>query len=315
VGYGDVTAHTDIEMIWSFVVMLFGAIIFAMITGKIASRMMTQKGTIQKYNTEMDDVRQYLINKKVSTSIRRHVIAYYEALYDGKHVYDEQSILVPLPSAVSIPVVAEIYQKSMHSVALFRKLDQQDDGAEVMLQICLRLQHEVALPTDHVIFEGRVGNTMYLIEAGEVDVYKNVTVRDGKPQDSEEAYKNKLRLGRLGPRCFFGELAVMSNAHNSQVRVRTVVARTTCHLNVLSKETLDQLRMDYASLDRELWLIESPIRTPFDSHLRAQSTSPRRRRASISREAHTPEELQLWFAEKLIRINDRIDSVSARRTH
>eukprot|EP01048_Picozoa_sp_COSAG05_P007517 COSAG05_NODE_532_length_8897_cov_18.622301_4_plen_296_part_00 len=169
VGYGDVTGHTDPELVFSFGIMLFGAIIFAMITGKIASQMMSQKGAVQEYNMRMDEVRQFLQNKQVPTSQRRHVLAYYEALYAGRLVYDERMVLGKLPLAVSGPVIAYIYEKAMESVSFFRTLSQEIDGREIMVKICLELQHVVALPQDHVMQEGRVGNCMYLIEGGEVD--------------------------------------------------------------------------------------------------------------------------------------------------
>lgn len=164
VGYGDITAHTDTEIVFSFIVMLFGAIIFAMITGTIASRMMAQKGAVQVYNTKMDEVRQFLHNKKVPTLHRRRVMAYYEALYEGSHVYDEKEILQKLPLSVSGPVVESIYRATMDTVPLFRQLTSNDDGTEIMVKICMELEPKVALPQDHVLYEGRRGEEMYLIE-------------------------------------------------------------------------------------------------------------------------------------------------------
>eukprot|EP01048_Picozoa_sp_COSAG05_P007518 COSAG05_NODE_532_length_8897_cov_18.622301_5_plen_90_part_00 len=55
----------------------------------------------------------------------------------------------------------------------------------------------------------------------------------------------KMRLGRLGPKCYFGERAVMSSSGRSHIRVRTVVARSTCHFAVLDKDTMDFLREEY----------------------------------------------------------------------
>jgi hypothetical protein len=44
VGYGDIVAETDLEKCWAVASMLFGALVFAAITGSLASRMMATKG-------------------------------------------------------------------------------------------------------------------------------------------------------------------------------------------------------------------------------------------------------------------------------
>eukprot|EP01048_Picozoa_sp_COSAG05_P014820 COSAG05_NODE_1713_length_4230_cov_3.216897_8_plen_108_part_00 len=57
--YGDIVAETDIEKLWAVAAMLFGALVFAAITGSLASRMMATKGGVAFYNQKMDEVRQY----------------------------------------------------------------------------------------------------------------------------------------------------------------------------------------------------------------------------------------------------------------
>ena len=52
VGYGDITAQTDIEMLMTVLAMLFGALVFALITGSLSAKMMSTKGAIQLVSTQ-----------------------------------------------------------------------------------------------------------------------------------------------------------------------------------------------------------------------------------------------------------------------
>eukprot|EP01047_Picozoa_sp_COSAG01_P006547 COSAG01_NODE_238_length_20679_cov_140.041399_9_plen_297_part_00 len=63
-------------------------------------------------------------------------------------------------------------------------------------------------------------------------------------------------LGRQGPKSFFGELAVMGTG-KWQIRKRSVRAKTTCHLSVLTKFALDELRYDYPELNAQLFKVAS----------------------------------------------------------
>ena len=75
VGYGDYVAKTEGEKVFAVIAMLFGALIFATITGLLASRMMTEKGAIQEYNMRMDGIRQFMRDKEVPGWITQRVVA------------------------------------------------------------------------------------------------------------------------------------------------------------------------------------------------------------------------------------------------
>eukprot|EP01052_Picozoa_sp_SAG31_P071508 SAG31_NODE_30427_length_381_cov_0.936170_1_plen_72_part_01 len=69
--------RTDLERVFTNVVMCFGALIFATITGRLASRMMAKKGAEQKYNQRMDEIAQFMHDKGIPHPVRRRVQAYY----------------------------------------------------------------------------------------------------------------------------------------------------------------------------------------------------------------------------------------------
>jgi hypothetical protein len=58
VGYGDISASTDIEMMFAFVAMVFGVMTFATVSGTLTTIVMSSKAAEQVYNEKMDGIRQ-----------------------------------------------------------------------------------------------------------------------------------------------------------------------------------------------------------------------------------------------------------------
>lgn len=263
VGYGDYISVTDAEKIFANATMCIGALIFAGITGSLASRMMSRKGAVQAYNTRMDEIRQFMYDKKVPLAITRRVFLYYKALWSEKHVYDETQILTSMPLSISGPVVSHLYTQALESVPLFKRLREVPHGDLILQRLCMEMKHVVALPADVIMHEGHAGRPeLYVIEQGEVDVYTlqgaGVAMNgDGAPATPRGKTRLGVRLGRLGENCYFGELSLMRGALSSRFRVRTVIARCTCKLAVLKRHSVDSLRREFSKLDRIMSEVEA----------------------------------------------------------
>eukprot|EP01052_Picozoa_sp_SAG31_P004477 SAG31_NODE_186_length_20918_cov_26.890917_5_plen_530_part_00 len=167
VGYGDISASTDIEKIFAFGAMVFGVMIFALVSGSLTAIVMSSKAAEQVYYEKMDSIRQYLQAKKVPSDVRRKVITFYTTLWTGNAVYDEKEILRELPQAIKRQVVSHLYRDMIDSVRLFSNI-RGENRDEILCKICLGLEHTVALANDCIMIEGEIGSEMYIIEVGEV---------------------------------------------------------------------------------------------------------------------------------------------------
>ena len=154
VGYGDITAQTDIEKVASATTMLFGALIFAGITGQMTSRFVAGKGAVQIFNTRMDEIRQYLRDNNIPTQQRRQIEAHFSLLWGKAAIYDETEILALLPRTLRDPVVATIYIPLLTHVAAFNVLAHTSKGREVLALISAELKSTVSMPRNIVMKEG-----------------------------------------------------------------------------------------------------------------------------------------------------------------
>ena len=264
VGYGDIPVTTDSEKIVAMLTMLFGALVFAAITGSLSARFMATMGAEQDFNTRMDEVRQYLRDNSVPTQQRRLVEAHFQMLWGKTAIYDEAEILSLLPRVLSDPIIHARYTPILSHSALFTKLADGSlpQGHEVLALVAQQLTHTVADAGLLVMREGEHGSEMYFIADGEVDVYRT----QGETAATTEATlygvdvraQLGMRLGRLGADSYFGEQAVMSrgNGLHRGVRTRSVVARTPCQFHVLAKEHLDNLRQEIPLLNGAIAEVE-----------------------------------------------------------
>jgi CRP-like cAMP-binding protein len=102
--------------------------------------------------------------------------------------------------------------------------------------LCTKLHPEIYLPGDHVIFKGDIGNEMFFIVEGAVDILN--------PEST--GINHSIDKGN-----FVGELALL----NKVKRSCSVIAKSFCLLYVLSKEDLDsilQLDEDFAAQIRAI---------------------------------------------------------------
>ena len=113
VGYGDYTAETDLEKVWSMFAMLFGALVFATITGEISARLTSARGSIQTYNAKMDEMRDFCSSSSLPTHLTRKIEGHYIQMYQDKCIYNDKDILGPLPWTVVRPVLEFLYDDVM----------------------------------------------------------------------------------------------------------------------------------------------------------------------------------------------------------
>ena len=122
VGYGDIVAKTGIEKLTACVSMVFGALLFALISGDMASRFVATKGAVVEFNKRMEEVSQWLSDKNVSVPQRRQIEAHFRLLWGSNLIYDERAILELLPRVIRDPLLGRLYSDMLGGSALFAPL-------------------------------------------------------------------------------------------------------------------------------------------------------------------------------------------------
>lgn len=232
VGYGDITPDAPLEKVYTILVMLTGVVSFGYMIGNVAGVLENMDAVRRDQARKMDRVNAFLKYREVPAHLRERVQGYYDHLWEGDFDHDEAAVLADLPTDLRLDISLFMHRGLIERVPFFR-----DASEEFIRDIVLLLQPRLLLPGTEFIREGAVGDSMYFISHGEVEV----TSGDGRTV-----------YDTLGPGSIVGEMALLMNAPRS-ASVRT---RGYCDVYVLAKQDFLRVLQDHpnfkAYIDRTI---------------------------------------------------------------
>lgn len=219
IGYGDITPdkHAPAQLLFSMLIMLMGAGAFGYIIGNIATIMSDLDFARNQHIAKMQRINAFLRYNQVPSELNEEINSYYAYLWRTRKGFDESTILSDLPAALKIEVEMHLRRDIVAKVPIFR-------GAEATMirALVAQLKPCIALPRELVIRKGEIGESMYFIASGTVEVLGP----DGKTS-----------VATLTEGNFFGEIALLERCP----RGADVRAVTYCDLYTLDKSALDRV--------------------------------------------------------------------------
>lgn len=232
VGYGDIAPKTPAQMMFASLTMIIGVAFFGYILSNMASLLSRLDAARESYMNHLDKVESYMRYNKVPVHLRRKVRSYYRYLWENRSGYSDESIVESLPKKLRTEVSFYLKRKIIEAVPMFH-------GAErdFLEEIVLKLKPLVATPGEILFQEGALGESMYFIQRGHIEINnkhmpKPIILKDGM---------------------FFGEMALL----NSSRRNAKAIAHDYCDLFTLSREDFDSVLTkypDFAKLVKEIAL-------------------------------------------------------------
>jgi len=230
VGYGDVVAVTNNERLYSILTQLIGAAVFGFLIGNISTLLDTMDVRAATHKRKMTLLKDYMHERKLSKDLQDRLKAYYSYYLQHKSVYDERMILANLSPNLRNKVVLQSNRDLVNSLHLFAGMPATFVSATVM-----ELKPFFAVSGEEVAAEGEVGQEMYFLYQGTVELLKSI---DGV----------QTLLGLMHDGYHFGESSLLSQ----KPRANSVVAGTFCDLYALSRESLDHLIASFPKARRRI---------------------------------------------------------------
>jgi hypothetical protein len=221
VGYGDITPGRDVEYVFSIIVMLMGASLYAFVIGNIASLLNRIDSAKADFWNRVETVTQYLRTRGVPPALNADVQGYYEYLWTRYRGANEQALLSDLPASLRLDVMAHLTHELTERVTLF-----QHCGPALQNVLLRALEPQIIVPGGTVVRAGEKGDGIYFISRGTVEVVSA----------SEESTEVTLSDGD-----YFGDLSLLLN----EQRTASVRAVTFCDLFYLCRSSFEAIRDDY----------------------------------------------------------------------
>lgn len=229
IGYGDITPdlHRPSALLFSMFIMALGAAAFGFIIGNIATIMANLDFARNQHLDRMQKINSFLRYHNIPARLRDQVHDYFGYLWQTRRGFNEAEILAEMPAPVRREVEYHLRSDIVTKVPFFKGADD-----NMVRALVARLAPRVAIPGEKIIRRGEIGEAMYFIAAGTVEVLGP----DGHP------------VATLTDGSFFGEIALLERIPRSA----DVRASTYCDLYTLEKSSLDEVIEQYPAFGRHI---------------------------------------------------------------
>lgn len=222
VGYGDITPNTNIERIFTMGVMLVGVGVYGVIIGQVSRLMMLADKYTEERKEKMSNLHSYMKYYNIPASLQRQVFSFYNHLIK-KNISDQDiQIIKDLPQALQKELNIYTKIKLIRDVHIFKEC-----STPCLKMIAERLEQTFHSPYEYIIRKGDVGEEMFIIGHGEVQV------------NMGEKVLAELKAGQ-----FFGEIALLEDT----IRTADVKSKDYCDLYTFTKDDFLDVIEKYPSL-------------------------------------------------------------------
>jgi len=221
VGYGDITPHINYEYVFTIIVMIIGAFMYAFIIGNIASLISTLDIQKASYWNKFESIKLYLHYRGVPVHLNERVRNFYEYRWAKHRGLEEHTIFNDLPDPLRLEVMKQLIKGLIDKVPLFKYSS--DNLKNVLL---LALKAKTYNPNSLIVRSGETTNEIFFISKGSMDVID---------ESSNKKY------GFLSDGDYFGNLSIMLGEK------RTASVRTTefCETFILYSEDFFRIKEEY----------------------------------------------------------------------
>ncbi|CAF1382243.1 unnamed protein product [Adineta ricciae] len=226
IGYGRYPPQSYVDMWLTMLSMVIGAMCYAVTIGHVSALVQSFDTSRRLYNEKFKQVEEYMAWRKLPRQMRNRITDYYEHRYQGK-IFHEDTILTELSERLRLDVINYNCRSLVSSVPFFTNAD-----PNFVSDVVTKLHFEVFQPGDQIISEGTIGDKMYFIQEGVVDIIK----ADGTV------------LTTLSDGSYFGEICLLTRAK----RVASVRCVTYCNLYSLDSSQFELVLESYPLMRRTM---------------------------------------------------------------
>ncbi|WOL01330.1 potassium channel KOR2-like isoform X2 [Canna indica] len=158
VGYGDIHAVNNREMIFIMIYISFTMILGAYLIGNMTALIVKGSKT-EQFRDKMTDVIKYMNRNKLGKDIRSQIKSHLRLQYES--TYNKASVLEDIPLAVRSKISQTLYLDFIREVPLF-----QGCSEEFLNQIVMGLYEEFFLPGEVIVEQGSPVDQLYIISQG-----------------------------------------------------------------------------------------------------------------------------------------------------
>ncbi|EPB80310.1 hypothetical protein ANCCEY_00567 [Ancylostoma ceylanicum] len=221
IGFGNVSATTDSEKIFTIIMMILGSLMYASVFGNVSAIIQRLYSGTARYHTEMSRLREFIRFHQIPNPLRQRLEEYFQHAWSYTNGIDMNLVLKGFPDCLQADICLHLNRNLLSSCPAFAG---STPGCLRALSMRFRTTH--APPGDTLVHRGDILTGLHFIARGSVEILND----------------DNTVMGILGKDDIFGENPLLyEEVGKSSCNVR---ALTYCDLHkILRDDLLDVLDM------------------------------------------------------------------------
>ncbi|KAI4905791.1 hypothetical protein NFI96_024893, partial [Prochilodus magdalenae] len=167
VGFGNVSANTDAEKIFSICTMLIGALMHALVFGNVTAIIQRMYSRWSSYHTRTKDLKDFIRVHHLPHSLKQRMLEYFQTTWSVNNGIDSNELLKDFPDELRSDI-ATYLNKEILELAVFSSLSR-----GCLRSLSLHIKTSFCAPGEYLLRQGDALQALFFVCSGSMEVLKD----------------------------------------------------------------------------------------------------------------------------------------------
>ncbi|XP_068603669.1 potassium voltage-gated channel subfamily H member 8 [Brachionichthys hirsutus] len=167
VGFGNVSANTDAEKIFSICVMLIGALMHALVFGNVTAIIQRMYSRWSQYHTRTKDLKDFIRVHHLPQSLKQRMLEYFQTTWSVNNGIDCNELLKDFPDELRSDITMHL-NKEILELSLFASASR-----GCLRSLSLHIKTTFCAPGEYLLRQGDALQAIFLVCSGSMEVLKD----------------------------------------------------------------------------------------------------------------------------------------------
>ncbi|XP_069032835.1 voltage-gated delayed rectifier potassium channel KCNH8 [Embiotoca jacksoni] len=167
VGFGNVSANTDTEKIFSVCVMLIGALMHALVFGNVTAIIQRMYSRWSQYHTRTKDLKDFIRVHHLPQSLKQRMLEYFQTTWSVNNGIDCNELLKDFPDELRSDITMHL-NKEILELSLFASASR-----GCLRSLSLHIKTSFCAPGEYLLRQGDALQAIFFVCSGSMEVLKD----------------------------------------------------------------------------------------------------------------------------------------------
>ncbi|KAM9385711.1 voltage-gated delayed rectifier potassium channel KCNH8 [Pholidichthys leucotaenia] len=167
VGFGNVSANTDAEKIFSVCVMLIGALMHALVFGNVTAIIQRMYSRWSQYHTRTKDLKDFIRVHHLPQSLKQRMLEYFQTTWSVNNGIDSNELLKDFPDELRSDITMHL-NKEILELSLFASASR-----GCLRSLSLHIKTSFCAPGEYLLRQGDALQAIFFVCSGSMEVLKD----------------------------------------------------------------------------------------------------------------------------------------------